>query len=75
MPNKVKRDNEEGFIRDGHDPESSKKQVDYGYLATALPALELVALYIAAAMHDFDHPGRTNAFLVATNASQVFIYL
>ena len=71
MPNKVKRDNEE----DGNDLESSKKEVDYGYLATALPALELVALYIAAAMHDFDHPGRTNAFLVATNASQVFIYL
>ena len=25
-----------------------------------------MALYTAAAMHDFDHPGRTNAFLVAT---------
>lgn len=30
-----------------------------------------MALYVAAAMHDYDHPGRTNAFLVATNASQV----
>lgn len=35
------------------------------------PALELMALYTAAAMHDFDHPGRTNAFLVATNAKEV----
>lgn len=35
------------------------------------PALELMALYTAAAMHDYDHPGRTNAFLVATHAPQV----
>lgn len=39
------------------------------------PALELMALYTAAAMHDFDHPGRTNAFLVATNAKEVNIFL
>lgn len=38
------------------------------------PALELMALYTAAAMHDFDHPGRTNAFLVATNAKEVNIF-
>jgi cGMP-inhibited 3',5'-cyclic phosphodiesterase A len=30
-----------------------------------------MALYVAAAMHDYDHPGRTNAFLVATSAPQV----
>ena len=36
-----------------------------------LPALELMALFTAAAMHDYDHPGRTNAFLVTTNAPQV----
>ena len=35
------------------------------------PALELMALFTAAAMHDYDHPGRTNAFLVATHAPQV----
>jgi hypothetical protein len=35
------------------------------------PALELMALYTAAAMHDYDHPGRTNAFLVTTHAPQV----
>ncbi|KGL84744.1 cGMP-inhibited 3',5'-cyclic phosphodiesterase B, partial [Tinamus guttatus] len=28
----------------------------------------------AAAMHDYDHPGRTNAFLVATNAPQAVLY-
>lgn len=33
-----------------------------------IPALELMALNVAAAMHDYDHPGRTNAFLVATSA-------
>ncbi|NXF28542.1 PDE3B phosphodiesterase, partial [Nyctibius bracteatus] len=43
----------------------------YGCLASNIPALELMALYVAAAMHDYDHPGRTNAFLVATNAPQV----
>ncbi|CDQ97669.1 unnamed protein product [Oncorhynchus mykiss] len=25
-------------------------------------------------MHDYDHPGRTNAFLVATNAAQAVLY-
>ncbi|KAE8297003.1 cGMP-inhibited 3',5'-cyclic phosphodiesterase B [Larimichthys crocea] len=33
-----------------------------------------MALYVAAAMHDYDHPGRTNAFLVATNAPQAVLY-
>lgn len=37
----------------------------YGCLSGNIPALELMALYVAAAMHDYDHPGRTNAFLVA----------
>ncbi|KAM6464853.1 cGMP-inhibited 3',5'-cyclic phosphodiesterase 3B isoform 1-T1 [Liasis olivaceus] len=46
----------------------------YGYLASNIPALELMALYVAAAMHDYDHPGRTNAFLVATNAPQAVLY-
>ncbi|CAI5763356.1 cGMP-inhibited 3 3' [Podarcis lilfordi] len=47
---------------------------NYGCLASNIPALELMALYIAAAMHDYDHPGRTNAFLVATNAPQAVLY-
>ncbi|NWX83547.1 PDE3B phosphodiesterase, partial [Nothoprocta pentlandii] len=46
----------------------------YGCLASSIPALELMALYVAAAMHDYDHPGRTNAFLVATNAPQAVLY-
>nr|XP_032834057.1 cGMP-inhibited 3',5'-cyclic phosphodiesterase A-like [Petromyzon marinus] len=46
----------------------------YGCLASVIPALELMALYVAAAMHDYDHPGRTNAFLVATSAPQAVLY-
>nr|XP_053632453.1 cGMP-inhibited 3',5'-cyclic phosphodiesterase 3B-like isoform X3 [Cherax quadricarinatus] len=46
----------------------------YGILGANLPALELMALYTAAAMHDYDHPGRTNAFLVTTNAPQAVLY-
>ncbi|XP_062433777.1 cGMP-inhibited 3',5'-cyclic phosphodiesterase 3B [Rhea pennata] len=46
----------------------------YGCLTSSIPALELMALYVAAAMHDYDHPGRTNAFLVATNAPQAVLY-
>lgn len=43
----------------------------YGIMGGNFPALELMALFTAAAMHDYDHPGRTNAFLVATHAQQV----
>ncbi|XP_071545342.1 cGMP-inhibited 3',5'-cyclic phosphodiesterase 3A-like isoform X2 [Panulirus ornatus] len=46
----------------------------YGIMGANLPALELMALYTAAAMHDYDHPGRTNAFLVTTNAPQAVLY-
>ncbi|XP_070482511.1 cGMP-inhibited 3',5'-cyclic phosphodiesterase 3B isoform X2 [Equus przewalskii] len=46
----------------------------YGCLSSNIPALELMALYVAAAMHDYDHPGRTNAFLVATNAPQTLCH-
>ncbi|XP_020657079.3 cGMP-inhibited 3',5'-cyclic phosphodiesterase 3B isoform X1 [Pogona vitticeps] len=47
---------------------------NYDCLASNIPALELMALYVAAAMHDYDHPGRTNAFLVATTAPQAVLY-
>uniref|UniRef100_A0A8C9WKR8 Phosphodiesterase n=1 Tax=Scleropages formosus TaxID=113540 RepID=A0A8C9WKR8_SCLFO len=53
---------------------SSIPDDSYGCLAWNVPALELMALYVAAAMHDYDHPGRTNAFLVATNAPQAVLY-
>ncbi|XP_044049475.1 cGMP-inhibited 3',5'-cyclic phosphodiesterase A-like isoform X3 [Siniperca chuatsi] len=46
----------------------------YGCMSGLIPALELMALYVAAAMHDYDHPGRTNAFLVATSAPQAVLY-
>lgn len=50
---------------------SSVLEDGYSSLSGLIPALELMALYVAAAMHDYDHPGRTNAFLVATSAPQV----
>lgn len=53
---------------------SSISDDSYGCLAWNIPALELMALFVAAAMHDYDHPGRTNAFLVATNAPQAVLY-
>uniref|UniRef100_A0A3Q2CSD9 Phosphodiesterase n=1 Tax=Cyprinodon variegatus TaxID=28743 RepID=A0A3Q2CSD9_CYPVA len=53
---------------------SSKLEDGYGFLCGLIPALELMALYVAAAMHDYDHPGRTNAFLVATSAPQALLY-
>ncbi|XP_033739630.1 cGMP-inhibited 3',5'-cyclic phosphodiesterase A-like [Pecten maximus] len=46
----------------------------YGIMGGNFPALELMALYTAAAMHDYNHPGRTNAFLVATHAKQAILY-
>ncbi|XP_075994975.1 cGMP-inhibited 3',5'-cyclic phosphodiesterase 3A-like, partial [Genypterus blacodes] len=53
---------------------SSVVEEGYSSLAGLIPALELMALYVAAAMHDYDHPGRTNAFLVATSAPQALLY-
>lgn len=46
-----------------------------GIMGANLTALEVMALYTAAAMHDFQHPGRTNSFLVATNSPLVSIQL
>ncbi|XP_041653174.1 cGMP-inhibited 3',5'-cyclic phosphodiesterase A-like [Cheilinus undulatus] len=53
---------------------NSAQTEGYGSLAGLIPGLELMALYVAAAMHDYDHPGRTNAFLVATSAPQALLY-
>ncbi|XP_068566207.1 cGMP-inhibited 3',5'-cyclic phosphodiesterase 3A isoform X3 [Cebidichthys violaceus] len=53
---------------------NSVQEDGYGSLASLIPGLELMALYVAAAMHDYDHPGRTNAFLVATSAPQALLY-
>ncbi|KAL3120818.1 hypothetical protein niasHT_008110 [Heterodera trifolii] len=43
-------------------------------LAQSMSPLELMALYTAAAMHDYDHPGRTNAFLVASEDRKAILY-
>ena len=43
-----------------------RKTKTTGNMFSAFSMLELFACYMAAVMHDFDHPGRTNAFLVAT---------
>uniref|UniRef100_A0A4W5M3I2 Phosphodiesterase n=1 Tax=Hucho hucho TaxID=62062 RepID=A0A4W5M3I2_9TELE len=53
---------------------SAVMEEGYGCLSGLIPSLELMALYVAAAMHDYDHPGRTNAFLVATSAPQAVLY-
>ena len=47
--------------------EHTRLKVSGGNIASAFSILEVFACYMAAAMHDFDHPGRTNAFLVATH--------
>uniref|UniRef100_A0A0N4UBK9 Phosphodiesterase n=1 Tax=Dracunculus medinensis TaxID=318479 RepID=A0A0N4UBK9_DRAME len=39
-----------------------------------MSTLELMALFTAAAMHDYDHPGRTNAFLVACEDPKAILY-
>ncbi|XP_061924077.1 cGMP-inhibited 3',5'-cyclic phosphodiesterase 3A-like [Entelurus aequoreus] len=53
---------------------SAAPEDGYSSLSALIPGLELMALYVAAAMHDYDHPGRTNAFLVATSAPQALLY-
>nr|BAA34309.1 EFPDE3 [Ephydatia fluviatilis] len=45
-----------------------------GNVASAFSILEVFATYMAAAVHDFDHPGRTNAFLVATKSPLAILY-
>ena len=46
-----------------------------GNIASAFSILEVFAIYMAAAVHDFDHPGRTNAFLVATKSPLVRVWV
>ncbi|XP_014666871.1 PREDICTED: cGMP-inhibited 3',5'-cyclic phosphodiesterase B-like [Priapulus caudatus] len=53
---------------------SFQAEDSYGIVGGNFPALELMAMYTAAAMHDYDHPGRTNAFLVTTFAENAILY-
>lgn len=64
-------DSDSGLNGEGRQKTSSG---DYGSLKDSIPLLELLSLYTAATMHDYDHPGRTNAFLVATLSQQALLY-
>ncbi|VIO93534.1 35-cyclic nucleotide phosphodiesterase family protein [Brugia malayi] len=57
-------------------PESSLSISDNSPLplSNSMSTLELMALFTAAAMHDYDHPGRTNAFLVAAEDKKAILY-
>lgn len=67
---------EEEEMDDGAEPLSFGPILDSAPLpiASSMSALELMALYTAASAHDVDHPGRTNAFLVATEHSMSIMY-
>uniref|UniRef100_A0A8R1E333 Phosphodiesterase n=1 Tax=Caenorhabditis japonica TaxID=281687 RepID=A0A8R1E333_CAEJA len=43
-------------------------------IMSQMSTLELMALFTAAAMHDYDHPGRTNAFLVQVEDKKAILY-
>ncbi|RNA15771.1 cGMP-inhibited 3 -5 -cyclic phosphodiesterase A [Brachionus plicatilis] len=46
----------------------------YGCTGANFTPLELLALYCAAAMHDYEHPGRNNQFLVSINSPLALLY-
>jgi cGMP-inhibited 3',5'-cyclic phosphodiesterase A len=43
----------------------------YSCLGANFTPLELLALFCSAAMHDYDHPGRNNQFLVSVSSPLV----
>ena len=71
LSNDSDSDSDSGLNGEGRQKTSTS---DYGVLMDSIPLLELLALYTAATMHDYDHPGRTNAFLVATLSPQVSLF-
>ncbi|KAM3719527.1 putative 3',5'-cyclic phosphodiesterase pde-3 [Dirofilaria immitis] len=64
------------FLGTPANPESSSPISDNSPLplSGSMSTLELMALFTAAAMHDYDHPGRTNAFLVAAEDKKAILY-
>ena len=46
----------------------------YGCVGNNMTPLELLALFCSAAMHDYEHPGRNNQFLVAINSPLALLY-
>jgi len=71
LSNDSESDSDSGLNGEGRQKTNTS---DYGVLMDSIPLLELLALYTAATMHDYDHPGRTNAFLVATLSPQVSLF-
>ena len=47
---------------------------EFHAMRDALSPLDLAACFIAAAQHDYDHPARTNSFLVASRSSLAVLY-
>lgn len=45
-----------------------------GYLGKNFTPLELLALFCSAAMHDYEHPGRNNQFLININSPLAVLY-
>ena len=43
-------------------------------LGSSFTPLEILALYCAAAMHDYDHPGRNNQFLISIKSPLALLY-
>ena len=48
--------------------------MDDGYVQNLLTPLEFFALVIAAAIHDFRHPGRNNSFLIHSHNHLALTY-
>ena len=49
--------------------------INFRVLTTQLEMYEILAMLLAAAIHDFDHPGCTNNFLIATGDPLGLFYL
>lgn len=43
-------------------------------ISALITPMELMAMYVAAAIHDFDHPGVNNNFLVSTTNPLAVLY-
>ena len=57
----------------GHDHDKDT-ECTLGAIADNMSEMEHMSLLLAAAMHDYDHPGRTNAFLVDTQDPLAILY-
>jgi cGMP-inhibited 3',5'-cyclic phosphodiesterase A len=53
---------------------NESNETAYGSVGINFNPLELLALFCSAAMHDYEHPGRTNQFLIAISSPLVIIF-